>query len=161
MKGASLPGSIPFELDEGFAVGDRVEVEVDPGKFKKGKVTRVGRLRTRGRSRQEGVWVEMGGKTEHFTIGVVRKLKEEIFVTGDGRPSGASEKVVRKGRVVQKRKIRTGFKMQGGQPVKMSSGEQRDKQRAAVKGARTRKGHSQSIAQKRQRSLNKRKSMGI
>ena len=83
------------------------------------------------------------------------------FVNENGRPGGEREKVVRKGRVVRKRKVNTGFKMQAGQPVKMSPGEQRDKQRAAVKGARTRKGASKSIAQKRQRSLNKRKSMGI
>lgn len=83
------------------------------------------------------------------------------FVSEDGRPGGAGEKVVRKGRVVRKRKVNSGFKMQAGQPVRMSPGEQRDKERAAVKGARTRKGASKSIAQKRQRSLNKRKSMGI
>ena len=83
------------------------------------------------------------------------------FVAENGRPGGAGEKVVRKGRVVQKRKTNTGFKMQAGQPVRMSPGEQRDKQKAAVKGARVRKGHSTSIARKRERSLNKRKTMGI
>ena len=83
------------------------------------------------------------------------------FVAEDGRPGGVGEKVVRKGRVVQKRKVNSGFKMQAGQPVRMSPGEQRNKEKAAVKGARTRKGASKSIAQKRQRSLNKRKTMGI
>jgi len=68
---------------------------------------------------------------------------------------------VRKGRVVRKRKVNTGFKMQAGQPVRMRPGEQREKQRAAVKGARTRKGASKSIARKRERSLNIRKNMGI
>jgi len=133
-------------------------VEVTPGKTRTGTVSQVAKA---SQEKRRGVWVKMGGKTQNWPVRFVRKLKEEIFVTEDGRPGGAGEKVVRKGRVVQKRKIRTGFKMQGGQPIKMSPGEQRDKQRAAVKGARTRKGHSQSIAQKRQRSLNKRKSMGI
>ncbi len=63
-------------IGEGFEVGDRVEVKVDNGKFKKGTVTKVGRLRTRGRTRNEGVWVKVGGKTEQWPIGVVRKLKE-------------------------------------------------------------------------------------
>ena len=63
-------------IGEEFKVGDRVEVEVDKGKFKKGKVTQVGRLRTRGRSRNEGVWVKVGEKTVHRPIGSVRKLKE-------------------------------------------------------------------------------------
>ncbi len=62
-------------FNEGFEVGDRVEVK-DGGKFKKGTVTKVGRLRTRGRTQNEGVWVKAGGKTEHWTIGQVRKLKE-------------------------------------------------------------------------------------
>jgi len=73
----------------------------------------------------------------------------------------AGEVVVRQNRVVRKPKTRTGFKMQAGQPVRMSPGEQRDKERAGVKGARVRKGHSASIAHKRERSLNKRKTMGI
>ena len=158
MRGVSPQGSTPFDLDERFQVGDRVAVEIRTGETRTGRVTQVAKA---SQEKRRGVWVKMGGKTQNWPVRLVRLLDEESFVTEDGRPGGEGEKVVRKGRVVQKRKIRTGFKMQGGQPVKMSPGEQRDKQRAAVKGARTRKGASKSIAQKRQRSLNKRKSMGI
>ena len=72
-----------------------------------------------------------------------------------------NERVVRQGKVVTKRKVNPGFKMQAGKPVRMTPGEQQDKQRQAVKGARTRKGASMAIARKRERSLNKRKTMGI
>ncbi len=150
-------GSIPFELDERFEVGDRVDVEVTTGKTRQGTVTQVAKA---GQEQRRGVWVKMGGKTQNWPVRFVRKLKEETFVTEDGRPGGAGEKVVRKGRVVKKR-VNPGFKMEAGKPVRMTPGERRDKQRAAVKGARSRQGASKSIAQKRQRSLNKRKTMGI
>ncbi len=84
-----------------------------------------------------------------------------IPFVNEARPGGEGQKVIRQGRVVKKRQVNTGFKKEAGQRVRMTPGEQRDKQRAAVKGARTRKGASKSIAQKRQRSLNKRKTMGI
>lgn len=87
-------------------------------------------------------------------------LLGSIPFVNEARPGGEGQKVIRKGRVVKKR-VNPGFKMEAGSRVRMTPGEQRNKQRAAVKGARTRKGASKSIAQKRQRSLNKRKTMGI
>lgn len=71
------------------------------------------------------------------------------------------ERVVRQGKLVIKRKVNPGFRMQAGKPVRMTPGEQRDKQRQAVKGARTRKGASKAIARKRERSLNKRNTLGM
>ena len=77
------------------------------------------------------------------------------------RANSKSKSVVQKGRSGTKQVCPPGFKMVDGKCVRMSADERVGKERAAVKGARARKGESKAIARKRERSLHKRNNMGM
>lgn len=71
------------------------------------------------------------------------------------------ETVIKNGRPVSKLTPPPGHKMQGTKCMNVSATDVNKKQRASVKGAQTRKAASKSIARKRERSLEKRKDLGL